>query len=73
MAELYPALEDRPTKGTIVLFDVDNTLTLPRQKVTQEMLDVLNKLRTKCAIGYVCLPYLTIFQFVNPTGRRLRS
>jgi hypothetical protein len=28
---VYPTLDQRPVKNTIVLFDVDDTLTLPRQ------------------------------------------
>jgi hypothetical protein len=28
---VYPTLEQRPVKNTVVLFDVDDTLTLPRQ------------------------------------------
>jgi len=27
----YPPLEDRPLKNTICLFDVDDTLSVPRQ------------------------------------------
>lgn len=30
-AALYPPLNQRPMKNTLVLFDVDNTLTIPRQ------------------------------------------
>lgn len=30
-AALYPPLDQRPMKNTLVLFDVDNTLTIPRQ------------------------------------------
>lgn len=53
MAELYPDLKDRPMKETICLFDVDNTLTPARGRVSLEMLRVLSELRKKCAIGYV--------------------
>lgn len=28
---IYPPLNQRPVKNTIVLFDVDDTLTIPRQ------------------------------------------
>ncbi|KAI1122299.1 eukaryotic phosphomannomutase [Nemania abortiva] len=49
----YPPLEDRPIKNTIVLFDVDGTLSLARQKATPEMLATLAALRQKVAIGYV--------------------
>ncbi|KAJ7050527.1 eukaryotic phosphomannomutase [Mycena amicta] len=37
----------------LVLFDVDETLTLARQAASQEMLDVLRVLREKVAIGFV--------------------
>jgi len=37
----------------IVLFDVDGTLTLPRQKIKQEMLDVLRELRKRVSVGVV--------------------
>jgi phosphomannomutase len=70
---VYPALEARPLKDTICLFDVDETLTKARrvrcngvsfdsvpltygfnlQTVTPEMLELLSRLRHKCAIGYV--------------------
>ncbi|KAI0114140.1 eukaryotic phosphomannomutase [Nemania sp. FL0031] len=49
----YPPLEDRPIKNTIVLFDVDGTLSLARKKATPEMLATLAALRQKVAIGYV--------------------
>lgn len=39
--------------STICLFDVDGTLTLPRQKVTQEMEDCLQWLNTRCIVGLV--------------------
>lgn len=56
MAELYPDLKDRPIKETICLFDVDGTLTPARQTVSAEMLQILSKLRHKCAIGFVSCP-----------------
>jgi phosphomannomutase len=28
---VYPTLDQRPVKNTVVLFDVDDTLTKPRQ------------------------------------------
>ena len=34
-------------KGTIVLFDIDNTLAIPMQNVDQEMTDLLLKLQAK--------------------------
>ena len=52
-AELYPDLKDRPMKNTICLFDVDDTLTPPRLRVSEEMLKLLSELRHKCAIGFV--------------------
>ncbi len=30
-AAVYPPLDQRPVKNTVVLFDVDDTLTKPRQ------------------------------------------
>jgi len=30
-AAVYPPLEERPFKDTVLLFDVDDTLTKPRQ------------------------------------------
>ena len=49
----YPPLKERPIKDTLVLFDVDGTLTPARQDASQEMLDLLATLRTKVAIGFV--------------------
>ncbi|KAI0175631.1 eukaryotic phosphomannomutase [Hypoxylon sp. FL1284] len=49
----YPPLEDRPIKNTIALFDVDETLTKARRAATPEMLQTLERLRQKVAIGYV--------------------
>jgi len=49
----YPPLEDRPIKNTIVLFDVDNTLTPARRRISPELVAMLNALRQKTAIGYV--------------------
>jgi len=49
----YPPLEDRPLKNTICLFDVDETLTPARRPVSLEMLNLLARLRQKCAVGYV--------------------
>ena len=37
----------------IALFDMDGTLSLPRQKCDKSMLDFLKLLRTKCVIGIV--------------------
>ncbi|EAT88899.2 hypothetical protein SNOG_03694 [Parastagonospora nodorum SN15] len=52
-ASIYPTLDQRPVKNTIVLFDVDDTLTKPRQLVKPEMLQLLSELRHKVAIGFV--------------------
>ncbi|KAL1847557.1 hypothetical protein VTK73DRAFT_10326 [Phialemonium thermophilum] len=53
MTLAYPPLEDRPLKNTICLFDVDETLSKSRQPATAEMLNLLARLRQKCAIGFV--------------------
>ncbi|KAL1972404.1 hypothetical protein VTN31DRAFT_6818 [Thermomyces dupontii] len=52
-AGIYPPLEKRPLQGTICLFDVDETLTPARRSATPEMLEILSRLRHKCAIGFV--------------------
>ncbi|KAH8884441.1 eukaryotic phosphomannomutase [Thozetella sp. PMI_491] len=49
----YPPLADREIKNTIVLFDVDGTLTPARLSVTPEVLNILARLRQKVAIGFV--------------------
>ncbi|KAI0466962.1 eukaryotic phosphomannomutase [Xylaria cf. heliscus] len=49
----YPPLEERPIKNTIVLFDVDGTLSPARRSATPEVLATLAALRQKVAIGYV--------------------
>ncbi|KAI9904760.1 hypothetical protein N3K66_001289 [Trichothecium roseum] len=48
-----PALEERPIKDTICLFDVDGTLTPARLDASPEMLDLLHRLRQKVAMGFV--------------------
>ncbi|PVI03806.1 eukaryotic phosphomannomutase [Periconia macrospinosa] len=50
---IYPPLRDRPIKNTVVLFDVDETLTKARKFVKPEMLQLLSELRHKVAIGFV--------------------
>jgi len=40
-------------KKFLVLFDVDDTLTVPRKQVTPEVKDFLLKLRTKVTVGIV--------------------
>ncbi|KAI4288866.1 MAG: hypothetical protein L6R35_001868 [Caloplaca aegaea] len=52
-ASVYPPLEDRPTKETICLFDVDGTLTPARGDASPQVLQLLSALRHKCAIGFV--------------------
>ncbi|KAF4630130.1 hypothetical protein G7Y89_g8012 [Cudoniella acicularis] len=49
----YPALDKRPIANTVVLFDVDETLTPARRHASPEMLALLAALRQKVAIGYV--------------------
>ena len=39
--------------SSIILFDVDGTLTYPRQKINQTMIDTLAKLKDKYTIGFV--------------------
>lgn len=39
--------------SVICLFDVDGTLTAPRQAAPQDMLDFLKKLKQKCIVGLV--------------------
>lgn len=52
-ASIVPALNERPVKNTICLFDVDGTLTPARRSVSPEMLQLLSALRHKVAIGFV--------------------
>ncbi|MCJ1227403.1 Phosphomannomutase [Toensbergia leucococca] len=52
-AAVYPPLDQRPLKNTICLFDVDETLTPARRAVSPQMLQILSRLRHKCAIGSV--------------------
>ncbi|ORY11393.1 eukaryotic phosphomannomutase [Clohesyomyces aquaticus] len=52
-AAVIPPLNQRPVKNTIVLFDVDDTLTIPRNPASPEMLQLLSELRHRVAIGYV--------------------
>ncbi|KAK3328977.1 eukaryotic phosphomannomutase [Apodospora peruviana] len=49
----YPPLTEREIKNTIVLFDVDGTLTPARLDASPEMLNLLTRLRQKVAIGFV--------------------
>ncbi|KAL2138590.1 hypothetical protein VTI28DRAFT_6518 [Corynascus sepedonium] len=49
----YPPLAEREIKNTIVLFDVDGTLTPARLSASPEMLNLLSRLRQKVAIGFV--------------------
>ncbi|KAK5134299.1 hypothetical protein LTR08_006728 [Meristemomyces frigidus] len=50
---VIPTLSERPIKNTVCLFDVDLTLTRPRELITPEMLRLLSALRHKVAIGFV--------------------
>lgn len=45
--------ESKRSTDKIYLFDVDGTLTLPRKKVTKDMLEFLTDLRKKAYIGIV--------------------
>ncbi|KAA8497731.1 Phosphomannomutase [Porphyridium purpureum] len=47
------AATEMRSKDVIVLFDVDGTLTKPRNKVTQDMLETLALLREKVYVGMV--------------------
>ncbi|KAK3300387.1 eukaryotic phosphomannomutase [Chaetomium fimeti] len=49
----YPPLAEREIKNTVVLFDVDGTLTPARLSASPEMLTLLERLRQKVAIGFV--------------------
>lgn len=40
-------------RDTLLLFDVDGTLTEPRKVVTPEMVEMLREVRKKCVIGIV--------------------
>lgn len=44
---------DTRSPKVIVLFDVDGTLTMPRMKATDEMIQFLKELRSKVVIGMV--------------------
>ena len=48
-----PDFADRENPTTLVLFDVDGTLTPSRQQASEEMLELLEKLRKKVVIGFV--------------------
>ncbi|KAG0746225.1 hypothetical protein G6F57_004029 [Rhizopus arrhizus] len=53
MAPVESTFMERTIPDTIVLFDVDGTLTPARNFVSQEMKDCLAQLRKKVAIGFV--------------------
>ena len=42
-----------PARDTLVLFDIDGTLTVPMQKASHEMVESLKRLRHSAAIGVV--------------------
>lgn len=46
-------IAERPKKDTLVLFDVDGTLTPARLAISKEMLQTLEDLREKTVIGFV--------------------
>ncbi|ODQ67058.1 eukaryotic phosphomannomutase [Nadsonia fulvescens var. elongata DSM 6958] len=46
-------INDRPKKDTLVLFDVDGTLTPARLEISPEMKQLLAELRQKVVIGFV--------------------
>jgi len=48
-----PPMSERPVRNTIVLADVDGTLTPAVQQVSPEMCETLRKLREKVVIGFV--------------------
>ncbi|EEB07681.1 phosphomannomutase Pmm1 [Schizosaccharomyces japonicus yFS275] len=52
MSSILP-FEQRKFPKTLVLFDVDGTLTPARQSISPEMLDLLQKLRQVAVIGFV--------------------
>ncbi|KIM22838.1 hypothetical protein M408DRAFT_332709 [Serendipita vermifera MAFF 305830] len=60
---------DRPQNKTLVLFDVDGTLSLARQSASIEMLALLRELRKKVVIGFVGGSNLAkITEQLAPTG-----
>jgi phosphomannomutase len=46
-ASIYPTLDQRPVKNTVVLFDVDDTLTKPRQVGTSALAVSIKILATR--------------------------
>ncbi|EMR10946.1 hypothetical protein PNEG_01091 [Pneumocystis murina B123] len=46
-------IKDRPYGDILLLFDVDGTLTPPRDIISQDMFDLLVQLRKKVVIGFV--------------------
>ncbi|KAK9479543.1 phosphomannomutase [Lipomyces japonicus] len=49
----FVPLSEREIKNTLVLFDVDGTLTPARLQASDEILELLKELRKKVAIGFV--------------------
>ncbi|KAJ1922108.1 Phosphomannomutase 1, partial [Tieghemiomyces parasiticus] len=47
------AFTDRTHPDTLVLFDVDGTLTPARKEITPEMLDILKQVRKEVVVGFV--------------------
>lgn len=57
MTDTFPAgvkpFNERKLPGTICMFDVDKTLSLPRQLATEEMRQTLKKLREYTVVAFV--------------------
>lgn len=57
MADTFPAgvkpFNERKRPGVICMFDVDKTLSMPRQLATKEMRDTLEKLREYTVVAFV--------------------
>lgn len=47
------SFSDRKRPRTICLFDVDGTLTPSRLRVTEDVKEMLRRLRKECVIGFV--------------------
>ncbi|MBW0483152.1 hypothetical protein O181_022867 [Austropuccinia psidii MF-1] len=52
-SDMAQSFSSRPLGSTLVLFDVDGTLTPARRSASPEMLALLRKLRQKVVIGFV--------------------
>ena len=47
------SIAERPYGQTLVLFDVDGTLSMPTQKAPDAVLTMLANLRRECVVGIV--------------------